>query len=133
MSRVRVFALAWVVCLGSVPAVAQSGTCSALSQTTFVRDTLDELYYWYRHLPDVDPARVATPEAFLDEAIATGVTADSVARWTRMMPALGSPATGLPASSWWCSAVDDSGPSDAVPCTTSIAAGDRPARANPRW
>jgi C-terminal peptidase prc len=66
MSRVRVFVLAWVVCLGSVPAVAQSGTCSALSQTTFVRDTLDELYYWYRHLPDVDPARVATPEAFLD-------------------------------------------------------------------
>ena len=66
MSRVRVFVLAWVVCLGSVPAVAQRGTCSALSQTTFVRDTLDELYYWYRHLPDVDPARVATPEAFLD-------------------------------------------------------------------
>ena len=66
MSRVRVFVLAWVVCLGSVPAVAQSGTCSALSQTTFVRDTLDELYYWYRNLPDVDPARAATPEAFLD-------------------------------------------------------------------
>ncbi len=66
MSRVRVFVLAWVLCLGSVPAVAQSGTCSALSQTTFVRDTLDELYFWYRNLPDVDPARVATPEAFLD-------------------------------------------------------------------
>lgn len=66
MSRVRVFVLAWVLCLGSVPAVAQSGPCSALSQTTFVRDTLDELYYWYRNLPDVDPARAATPEAFLD-------------------------------------------------------------------
>ena len=66
MSRVRVFVLACGLCLGSVPAVAQSGTCSALSQTTFVRDTLDELYYWYRNLPDVDPAREATPEAFLD-------------------------------------------------------------------
>ncbi len=66
MSRVRVLVLAFGLCLGSVPAVAQSGTCSALSQTTFVRDTLDELYYWYRNLPDVDPARVATPEAFLD-------------------------------------------------------------------
>ena len=66
MSRVRVFVLACGLCLGSVPAVAQNGTCSALSQTTFVRDTLDELYYWYRNLPDVDPAREATPEAFLD-------------------------------------------------------------------
>ena len=74
MSRVRVFVLAWVLCLGSVPAVAQRGTCSALSQTTFVRDTLDELYYWYRNLPDVDPARAATPEAFLDAESYPGVS-----------------------------------------------------------
>ncbi|MFN7978965.1 MAG: S41 family peptidase [Vicinamibacterales bacterium] len=68
MRRVRVVAAVCLVLVGVAPAFAQSGTCSALTKTTFVRDTLDELYYWYRELPDLDPARFATPEAFLEAA-----------------------------------------------------------------
>lgn len=66
MRRVRAAVGLCLVLVGVAPAFAQSGTCSALTKTTFVRDTLDELYYWYRELPDVDPARFATPEAFLE-------------------------------------------------------------------
>lgn len=66
MRCVRAVAAVCLVLLGAVPALAQSTTCSALTKTTFVRDTLDELYYWYRELPDLDPARFATPEAYLE-------------------------------------------------------------------
>lgn len=66
MRRVRVVAAVCLLLLGAAPAFAQSGACSALAKTTFVRDRLDELYYWYRELPDADPARFATPEAYLD-------------------------------------------------------------------
>ena len=56
-----------VCCLAAAtPAGAQSPACTPLAQATFVRDTLDELYLWYRQLPDVDPASVASPEAYLD-------------------------------------------------------------------
>ncbi len=41
-------------------------SCTPLGQTTFVRDTLQEVYYWYRDLPDADPARFPSPEAYLD-------------------------------------------------------------------
>lgn len=66
MSRPRAVAVVWILLLMASPASAQSGACSALTKTTFVRDTLDELYFWYRELPDVDPARVDTPEAYLE-------------------------------------------------------------------
>ena len=32
--------------------------CSALGQTTFVRDTLNDIYFWYRDLKPADPARL---------------------------------------------------------------------------
>ena len=66
MRRARVVAAVCVLVLGASPAFAQSGACSALAKTTFVRDTLDELYLWYRELPELDPARVATPEDYLE-------------------------------------------------------------------
>jgi carboxyl-terminal processing protease len=40
--------------------------CSTGGQNHFVADTLDEIYYWYRDLPDVDPDAYASPEAYLD-------------------------------------------------------------------
>ncbi|MEZ5291386.1 MAG: S41 family peptidase [Vicinamibacterales bacterium] len=46
------------------PARAQT-SCSVLGQATFVRDTLDEVYLWYRDLPSLDPADVESPEAYL--------------------------------------------------------------------
>jgi carboxyl-terminal processing protease len=68
MSRLRLALVAWAVLSGVAPAQAQSSACTTLSQTTFVRDRLDELYFWYRELPDLDPARVDGPEAFLEAA-----------------------------------------------------------------
>lgn len=52
----------------AAPAAAETGACTPLAQTTFVRDMLGELYYWYRQVPDLDPARFATPEAYLQAA-----------------------------------------------------------------
>jgi C-terminal peptidase prc len=58
------------VCLLGValPAAAQPGprNCSRLSQNQFVRDVLDEYYYWYRELPRLNPANYASPEAYLE-------------------------------------------------------------------
>lgn len=66
MAFVAVRATVLAACLlSAVPAAAQS-TCTPLTQTTFVRDTLAELYLWYRELPDADPARFATPEQYLE-------------------------------------------------------------------
>jgi C-terminal processing protease CtpA/Prc len=45
---------------------AASGSCSALGQVTYVRDALQGYYYWYRELPNPDPAGFASPEAYLD-------------------------------------------------------------------
>ncbi len=58
--------VAVVALLLAVPAAAQSESCTPLAQATFVRDTLQELYLWYRDLPDLDPADVASPEEYLE-------------------------------------------------------------------
>ena len=52
----------------SPPAAAQSGprNCTTLSQNLFVRDVLDEYYYWYRELPRVNPSNFASPESYLE-------------------------------------------------------------------
>lgn len=47
---------------------AQSGACSVLAQTTFVRDALQDAYLWYREVPDLDPAAYGSPEAYLAAA-----------------------------------------------------------------
>ncbi len=46
-------------------ALAQSD-CSILGQNTFVRDTLFNIYLWYRELPSTDPALFDSPEAYLE-------------------------------------------------------------------
>ena len=40
--------------------------CSILGQNTFVRDTLFDIYFWYRELPSTDPALFDSPEAYLE-------------------------------------------------------------------
>lgn len=40
--------------------------CSGVSRNLQARAILEDFYLWYRFLPDVDPARFATPEAYLD-------------------------------------------------------------------
>jgi carboxyl-terminal processing protease len=60
-----------VVAVGVVLAAAQDvraqpAACTALGQATFVRNRMQEIYLWYRQLPDLDPAGYDTPEAYLD-------------------------------------------------------------------
>ena len=43
-----------------------TGSCTTVSQNTFVRDTLQDIYFWYRELPNLDPARSSSPEAYLE-------------------------------------------------------------------
>ena len=40
--------------------------CTLPGQNTFVRNTLQDMYYWYRELPDPNPALFDTPEAYLE-------------------------------------------------------------------
>jgi C-terminal peptidase prc len=48
-------------------ATGSSGTqCATLGQVTFVRDTLQQHYFWYRELPGADPAGFSSPEAYLE-------------------------------------------------------------------
>jgi C-terminal processing protease CtpA/Prc len=39
--------------------------CTVTGQNQFVRTTLRDIYFWYRELPDPDPASFPSPEAYL--------------------------------------------------------------------
>jgi carboxyl-terminal processing protease len=54
--------------LGLAPASAQNGptNCSVTSQNLFVRDAMQDIYLWYREMPDVNAASYRSPEAYLD-------------------------------------------------------------------
>ncbi len=63
--------IALLMCgLCAPPATAQSGprNCGTLAQNMFVRDVLDEYYYWYRELPRLNAASFPNPEAYLEAA-----------------------------------------------------------------
>lgn len=67
MRTVTVLSLAVLASLWTRPAAeAQSTACTPLSQTSFVRNRMQEIYLWYRQLPDLDPAAYDSPEAYLD-------------------------------------------------------------------
>ena len=52
---------------GDSPADASSvDRCSTLGQVEFVRDTMQDIYFWYRELPNPDPASFSSPEAYLE-------------------------------------------------------------------
>ena len=58
-------------CGGSSPTDGDDGptgsaSCGTVGQNTFVRDTLQSIYFWYRELPSLDPARSGSPEAYLE-------------------------------------------------------------------
>lgn len=40
--------------------------CSVTGENQFVRTTMRDIYYWYKELPDPDPASFASPEAYLE-------------------------------------------------------------------
>jgi C-terminal peptidase prc len=45
---------------------SESEDCSTVGQVEFVRDTLREMYLWYRDLPDPPVSSFASPEAYLE-------------------------------------------------------------------
>lgn len=65
----RLGAAAGVLAIGvmalAAPALAQ-GNCSTVGQSLTVSDIMDRHYLWYEFIPEVDPARFASPEAYLD-------------------------------------------------------------------
>jgi len=51
----------------AVPAAAQTQTdCTIPGQNLFVRNTLQDMYLWYRDLPDPNTALFTSPEAYLE-------------------------------------------------------------------
>ncbi len=58
-------ALAVALGLLTQPLAAQSA-CSTLGQTSFVRDVMQTMYYWYREMPNVQAASFDSPEAYLE-------------------------------------------------------------------
>jgi C-terminal peptidase prc len=60
-------ALAFAVALSAAPAAAQApASCPVVSQNLAVRDVMTQVYLWDRFLPQVDPARFDSPEAYLE-------------------------------------------------------------------
>ncbi len=58
-----------VVTLAFTPGLAaQPRDCTTPSQTAYVASVLQDVYYWYRELPALDPSAFASPEAYLDAA-----------------------------------------------------------------
>jgi C-terminal peptidase prc len=51
---------------GSAEAQVTIGSCSATGKNTQVRNIMSDIYFWYTQLPNLDPARYATPEAYLE-------------------------------------------------------------------
>lgn len=52
--------------IGSATSAATSAACTTAGQCSFVRDALQQYYYWYKELPNPDPAGFASPEAYLE-------------------------------------------------------------------
>jgi carboxyl-terminal processing protease len=48
------------------PVSAQLTNCSAVSQTLFVRDVMEDIYYWNTQMPRVNAATFRSPEEYLE-------------------------------------------------------------------
>lgn len=54
------------VLLLPAPAAAQPRSCAVANQNLYVRDVFQEIYYWYQNIPNVDPTRYDSPEAYVE-------------------------------------------------------------------
>ena len=67
MSNHRVsWLLAAVLAVSSVASAQTAGDCGIAAQNAFVRDTMNDIYFWYREMPEVDPAAYPSPDALLE-------------------------------------------------------------------
>jgi len=59
--------LCLVAWLAAVPARAQGpASCTTPGKNLYVRDRMTDIYFWYREVPNVDPVRFDSPEAYLE-------------------------------------------------------------------
>jgi C-terminal peptidase prc len=70
MGPVRTLVVATFLLAGLVrPGAAQPTSCTPRGQTQFVDESMRDVYYWYREMPNVDPSTFPSPEAYLDAVI----------------------------------------------------------------
>lgn len=58
-------AIALLLTTAAVAEAQGPKSCSIVNQNLYVRDVLSDIYLWYRYLPNVDPARFESPDAYL--------------------------------------------------------------------
>jgi len=58
--------LAAVLAVPSLAFAQTAGDCGVPAQNAFVRDTMNDIYFWYREMPEVDPAAYPSPDALLE-------------------------------------------------------------------
>jgi C-terminal processing protease CtpA/Prc len=59
-------AIGLAVAFAPASAPAQPANCSTVSQNLYVRDLFWKMYYWYKFIPDLEPARYDSPEEYLE-------------------------------------------------------------------
>lgn len=68
--RVRLHLALVSAALLVVPSLAAAqprpASCETVGKNLFVRDVMQEIYYWYRELPNADPTTFASPEEYLE-------------------------------------------------------------------
>jgi len=65
--RARLFLLCLLAWLAAPPASAQGpASCTPSGKNLYVRDRMTDIYFWYREIPNLDPVRFDSPEAYLD-------------------------------------------------------------------
>ena len=50
----------------SLAGAQPAGDCGIAAQNAFVRDTMNDIYFWYAEMPEVDPAAYPSPDALLE-------------------------------------------------------------------
>jgi len=58
--------LAAFLAVSSLASAQPAGDCGIAAQNAFVRDTMNDIYFWYREMPEVDPAAYPSPDALLE-------------------------------------------------------------------
>src|SRR5687767_9851090 len=66
--RCRILLVALLACGFAARVEAQTGpaSCTVSGKNLYVRDVMTDIYYWYQHMPTVNPVRFASPEAYLE-------------------------------------------------------------------
>jgi C-terminal processing protease CtpA/Prc len=57
---------AFVLALAANAAAQGPASCTTAQQNLYVREVMSDIYFWYREIPNLDPAKFDSPEAYLD-------------------------------------------------------------------